>query len=137
MIFKNGGSVTGLTTAAGIWATAGIGLALGSGMYFLGIICTVVISLIQKLMHIVTVGADAYKSCNIDILAENTEGFQNTFNDLIKQYDAVVLECRITREDNLVRYNATLKSKATISADDVNKRLSENATIREVAVISI
>ena len=88
-------------------------------------------------MHIVTVGADAYKSCNIDILAENTEGFQNTFNDLIKQYDAVVLECRITREDNLVRYNATLKSKATISADDVNKRLSENATIREVAVISI
>ena len=69
MIFKNGGSVTGLTTAAGIWATAGIGLALGSGMYFLGVICTVVISLIQKLMHIVTVGADAYKSCNIDILA--------------------------------------------------------------------
>ena len=137
MIFKNGGSVTGLTTAAGIWATAGIGLALGSGMYFLGVICTVVISLIQKLMHIVTVGADAYKSCNIDILAENTEGFQNTFNDLIRQYDAVVLECRITREDNLVRYNATLKSKATISADDVNKRLSENATIREVAVISI
>ena len=137
MIFKNGGSVTGLTTAAGIWATAGIGLALGSGMYFLGILGTVVIAVIQKLMHIVTVGADSYKSCNIDILAENTEGFQNTFNDLMKQYDAVVLECRITREDGLVRYNATLKSKAQISADDINKRLSENATIREVAVISI
>ena len=33
MIFKNGGSVTGLTTAAGIWAAAGIGLAIGSGMH--------------------------------------------------------------------------------------------------------
>lgn len=29
--------VRGLTTAAGIWATAGIGLAVGAGMYVLGI----------------------------------------------------------------------------------------------------
>ena len=33
VIFKNGNSVKGLTTAAGIWATAGIGLAIGCGMY--------------------------------------------------------------------------------------------------------
>ena len=31
VIFKNGSAVKGLTTAAGIWATAGIGLALGAG----------------------------------------------------------------------------------------------------------
>ena len=29
--------VRGLTTAAGIWATAGIGLAVGAGMYTIGI----------------------------------------------------------------------------------------------------
>ena len=28
--------VRGLTTAAGIWATSGIGLAIGAGMYWLG-----------------------------------------------------------------------------------------------------
>ena len=32
--------VRGLTTAAGIWSTAGIGLAVGSGMYGLGIAAT-------------------------------------------------------------------------------------------------
>lgn len=32
--------VRGLTTAAGIWATAGIGLAVGSGMYGFGIAAT-------------------------------------------------------------------------------------------------
>ena len=32
--------VRGLTTAAGIWATAGIGLAVGAGMYGLGIAAT-------------------------------------------------------------------------------------------------
>lgn len=33
--------VRGLTTAAGIWATSGIGLAIGAGMYVIGITATV------------------------------------------------------------------------------------------------
>lgn len=33
--------VRGLTTAAGLWATAGIGLAVGSGMYAIGVVATV------------------------------------------------------------------------------------------------
>lgn len=32
--------VRGLTTAAGIWVTAGIGMAVGAGMYWLGILAT-------------------------------------------------------------------------------------------------
>jgi len=35
--------VRGLTTAAGIWATAGIGLAVGAGMYFMSIACTILV----------------------------------------------------------------------------------------------
>ena len=37
--------VRGLTTAAGIWATAGIGLAVGAGMYTIGI-AAVILTLI-------------------------------------------------------------------------------------------
>lgn len=37
--------VRGLTTAAGIWATAGIGLAVGAGMYGIGIVATALVLL--------------------------------------------------------------------------------------------
>lgn len=37
VIFTRNFSVSGLTTAAGIWATVGIGMAFGAGMYVLGI----------------------------------------------------------------------------------------------------
>jgi putative Mg2+ transporter-C (MgtC) family protein len=37
------GSVRGLTTAAGIWMTACIGLAVGAGMYLISIIATLLI----------------------------------------------------------------------------------------------
>ncbi len=51
VIFVRGGSVKGLTTAAGIWATAAIGLALGAGMYTVGVLVTVLMILLQISLH--------------------------------------------------------------------------------------
>lgn len=52
MIYFNGRhSVKGLTTAAGIWATSGIGLAIGAGMYAMGIITSALIVIMQIVLH--------------------------------------------------------------------------------------
>ncbi len=45
------GMVAGLTTAATIWAVAGIGLAVGAGMYITAPVATVIILLILILPH--------------------------------------------------------------------------------------
>lgn len=50
-IFMNKQKVKGLTTAAGIWATAGVGMAVGAGMYVVGIGVTLLILLVQLIMH--------------------------------------------------------------------------------------
>jgi putative Mg2+ transporter-C (MgtC) family protein len=42
-IFREGATVKGLTTAAGLWAVAAIGVAAGSGSYGLAVITTIVI----------------------------------------------------------------------------------------------
>lgn len=51
VIFVKRGSVVGLTTAAGLWATTGVGMAIGSGMYIIGIMSTVLMVLSQLLLH--------------------------------------------------------------------------------------
>ena len=51
MIFIQKQSVKGLTTAAGIWATSGIGMAIGSGMYAIGILTSTVILMVQVVFH--------------------------------------------------------------------------------------
>ena len=50
-IIQMKGSVRGLTTAAGIWITAMIGLAIGAGMYVIGIITTLLIIFILAIMN--------------------------------------------------------------------------------------
>ena len=51
MIFVYKRTITGLTTAAGIWATAGVGMSLGAGMYILGVAATLIILLVQLILH--------------------------------------------------------------------------------------
>ncbi len=52
MIMYRKRAVQGLTTAAGIWATAGIGMAIGAGMYILGAVSAVVIIITQCVFHL-------------------------------------------------------------------------------------
>lgn len=51
VIFIRNYNVSGITTAAGLWATVGVGMAVGAGMYFIGASVTVIIVLLQIVLH--------------------------------------------------------------------------------------
>ena len=51
VIFKLGSSVRGLTTAAGIWATCGIGMAIGAGLYVIGVSAAILLLFLQIILH--------------------------------------------------------------------------------------
>ena len=49
VIFTHGRTVSGVTTAAGLWATVGVGIAVGAGLYVTGGVATVLIVLFHFL----------------------------------------------------------------------------------------
>lgn len=51
IIFVRKETVSGLTTAAGIWATSGVGMAIGAGEYFIGIFSAFLIVMTQIILH--------------------------------------------------------------------------------------
>jgi len=56
MILKERGKeVHGLTTAAGIWAVGGIGLAIGAGLYLLGVTSAVLVGLLLALERLLRI----------------------------------------------------------------------------------
>ena len=44
-------NVNGLTTAAGVWTTAAVGMAIGAKLYIIGLSATVLVLCIQVLLH--------------------------------------------------------------------------------------
>ena len=51
IIFVRRDILHGLTTAAGIWATAGIGMAIGAGMIVVGVTSAIILVFLQILLH--------------------------------------------------------------------------------------
>ena len=51
LIFYKKDFLHGLTTAAGIWATSAIGLAIGAGLIIIGVASTIMLMLVQIILH--------------------------------------------------------------------------------------
>lgn len=58
MIFVKGFSIKGLTTAAGIWVTSAVGMAIGAGLYVVGFVSVVILLLVQIIFHHFLIGFD-------------------------------------------------------------------------------
>lgn len=50
-IFVRRNIINGLTTAAGLWSTAAVGMAIGAGQYVIGICATIILVLLQWFLH--------------------------------------------------------------------------------------
>lgn len=51
LLLRTGDTVRGLTTAAGIWAVAALGLAAGAGMYFVTVVGTVLVLIVLTVLR--------------------------------------------------------------------------------------
>lgn len=92
--------VKGLTTAAGLWTCAIIGLAIGAGYYEAAIISTVVILIAEiffvKFEYWILVNS---RNLNIYVEYEDNESLDNIIR-LIKGYRIVIIDLEITKSGN-------------------------------------
>ena len=134
IIFRNGNSIKGLTTAAGIWATAGIGLAIGAGMYVIGIFTTAVVAVIQILMHKYTVGVDSTVVGRLKCIAPNEQAFRQALNAYIAKRRIQVQDMKIDfLEDGSAEYSLTLRMRQDVTISDVSEFLETVGDVRAVS----
>lgn len=134
IIFRNGNSVRGLTTAAGIWATAGIGLSIGAGMYVIGLIGTFVIALIQILMHKFTVGADSMMIGTISCRVMDQEAFRKALDEYVQHNKMQIIGTKVKfNEDGSETYQFTLRMKVDTTVNDLLRFLESIENVRAIS----
>ena len=83
IIFVRNNLVNVLTTAAGLWATASVGLAMGSGLYVIGIASALVLILMQEITHKIAYFAKVASGGMIHMtLVQETDAVKNMRNFL-------------------------------------------------------
>lgn len=130
VIFRNGGSIKGLTTAAGLWVTATIGLAVGSGMYVIAVFSTILIAFLQFLMHRFAIGADAYAGNNLHFTVKNGFHFSLTLEKQLEAWNAQVTESKMDRrKEGTTDYDLTVRRKTEISYDEMKEFMEAHEEI--------
>ena len=111
-------TVRGLTTAAGIWATSGIGLTIGAGMYVLGISATVltligleVLSLLFKKVGMKSLSVE-FSTNNKDIIDSVAKSFNS------KDFHIVSYQMNEKTDSDLTTYYVSMVVKSKKSNDE-------------------
>ena len=134
VIFFKGTSIKGLTTAAGIWTTAGIGLALGAGMYFIGIASAVIMIIAQFFLHRILKSVDSYSTSEMSVSLQNEPGVIDTFKNQLEKENLVIQACKIIKnaEDGTVTLKATVRMPHDMEFEDVVRIVESNNKIKSI-----
>ncbi len=116
VIFSRNKNVSGITTSAGIWATVGVGMAVGAGLYLIGICTTVIVVLVEiflgrqgKLSHIIK---DVYE-VEVEYIFTTDAGSRiggEIKKELEETYQCRILKFRTVKKGNRIRLEMLVRT---------------------------
>jgi putative Mg2+ transporter-C (MgtC) family protein len=133
VIFKDGLSVSGITTATTIWISAALGMAVGAGEYFIAIIGSAVVLIVLVLFEKVqTIIERIHQSRSYKITVEGNSEFESYLAQEIKKLRlggkkkkdykegnlSILIYEVVGSEKNLNAFNIQLKEDNRIKAYD-------------------
>ena len=127
MIVYRQHEVKGLTTAAGIWTSAGVGMACGANLHYLAIGATALLILVQCIFHanLKIFHTRRFYSVKIEFVHTGDENLKIKEIFGTDRFNHLVLK----RGENQVVYSATLNTDKEFSSTRLNEIISENPFI--------
>lgn len=122
--------VKGLTTAAGIWATAGVGMACGASMYILAIGASAILIGAQFIFRLKVPPFKSKKSFSVRIKFKQENEANKRIKELfeVDRFNHLIIE----RCNDCIIYSATLNTQKEISSTRLNSIICENDFIYSI-----
>jgi len=131
-------AVKGLTTAAGLWATAGIGLAIGAGMYVVGIGATILVLIgLEIVSRIFKVQFLFPQNITVQMCINKQEAVQQILETLqVKGIPILSYEVEASQQSIETVFKVGMKLK-NISSEEKNEFIQHMQTLPEVTFIKL
>lgn len=134
VIFKNGNSIRGLTTAAGIWATSAIGMAIGAGMYWVGLITTVIMMVAQVVLHRFPVAGDAAVTQELAVSMADTPELHQALTRLLNDHGGCVTDSALSRNNVHIAMELTVRLAEPITYEEALRFMQEHPGVERLSV---
>jgi putative Mg2+ transporter-C (MgtC) family protein len=133
VIFKEGLNVRGLTTAASIWITAGIGILFGIGFYFPAILATALALIILSLFRWVEAQIPSHYYANNTIAYKRASvPRQEKVHELLTQHGFRVegVSYQVLEKGDLFEYKMTIRTNDPANLTHLSEFLAESRDVQ-------
>lgn len=134
IIFVRNQTVSGLTTAAGVWGTAGVGMAIGAGMYAVGMAGTALIVVAQVLLHKSFPFLHVQAPEHLRLEVERDGDALAHVTDTLIQHNVAVLSVRAEESGGRVEIHMTLRLPRDYSVARVLELMAGHPCVKAIDV---
>ncbi len=125
-IFVRRNVINGLTTAAGLWSTAAVGMAIGAGQYIIGIAAAVILTFLQWFLHSSKLFARSSTTLMIFKLAPCEKPFDK-LEKLLSEFGIKVKGVNFEKNsNNECKIECVVKMPTNLSHIELSDKLCEN-----------
>lgn len=137
VIFVRGASVKGLTTATGIWSTAGIGMAAGAGMYGITLFATLLILIIQILLNKVSLRIETHYALEVELKNPDDTPIGEIIKEISVFAKATPNSIKMCHNGDETTYKLSFNIVHTINEIEVIETLKKHPTVTSVSWSSL
>ena len=129
MIFFRRETLHGLTTAAGVWATSAIGMCAGRGMYILAVGATVIVLIVQSILH-----TKSIRQVNRQRLLLLKFVDDGVVSDQIRIYFGVeqFYRYKVSRKEEGLHVEAVVRPIKNYHAEELNQLLLDHPNVLSI-----
>ena len=114
--------------------SADVGMAIGAGMYWLGLMEAVVLVVIQLVLHRFRVGGDAEITQEVTVHMTDSDGLMQAFDCLVREHRGKITDSTLTREDSMLCLEVSIRLPDPITHEEALRFLRENPGVRKISV---
>ncbi len=130
-ILRDGFSVKGLTTAASLLAVTCIGLVVGAGFYFAGIVATIVVYFVLTYSKFISEKVSHSNEFNLEIQVKNEKEILEKMQEFLDDYKIEITEMKILEDKEYIKISGLYQGKK-----DKNKIMAELIVMEDVKQIT-
>lgn len=141
-IMKTDNNIQGLTTAASLWVSAGIGLSIGIGYYVAGITTTIIVLITLMSLRVYEVKMFKEKYRSIEIISEDRPGIVGEIGTFLGKHrvkikELEILEVPVSEEEVKLRLSFLVKLPIQFEPVSFSKGIAELDGIYDVILEGI
>ncbi len=133
ILFSKQGTVRGLTTAAGLWTVAAIGLATGGGLYFAAGVTTIIaLIILWALQPIEQLYAKKFKHNLLIIISSSSAISGELIRMITKDKNIKIQSFIIEKIETDFTYQIKFENNTAINIEQIIDEIKTDTTVKEV-----